>query len=127
MTIRRPPSKALSLLAQFAPREVLERARDLARQFERDEYVTNYIARRSLFVAVAAIAVALTFFLATVFLLTKWPVAVALLAGWEKVAVLTLGGLFWAGGTITVMYFILSSLQRAALAERVKEENQSIK
>lgn len=39
-------SRALDLLGEFVPRAVLSRARFLAEEIERDEYVRAYIAKR---------------------------------------------------------------------------------
>lgn len=116
MTILGSRQKALDLLAHFAPRGVLLRARDLARQFEQDEYVRAYMVRRGLWIAAVAIAVTVASFLATFYLLGKLPIPVSSLAKWQKVAVLLFGVLVWIGSTLTCMHFFLAALQRAALA-----------
>jgi hypothetical protein len=126
MAIDHPSPKALELLTQFAPQDVLERARDLARQIEQDEYVKNYIARRGFSVAVAAILVTLVFCLVTGVLLTRLPITISSLAGWQRIAALGFGAIFCTGGTVTSMYFILSWLRRGALAERAQKEKAGI-
>jgi hypothetical protein len=106
--------QAVELLAQFAPDDVLARAKALARQIERDEQVRSYLARRGLLIVAAGIAaMALGGALAYGFLAVALPGAGS--APWWRWPALLLAGLLWLAVSLGLMTLVLSALQRAAL------------
>lgn len=115
------PGKAIELLGQLAPRDALERAHDLAQQMERDEYVRKYIASRGLMVAGVGAGATACCLLIVMALLSQ--IDFEPLAPWVRITLLLFGFSLWLGGTLGLMYWLLSTLQRSALTKQEKEEN----
>ena len=108
----RDQERALRLLAQFAPEEVLARARSLALQMEQDERVRAYLARRAVPIVVAAVA-AMAVAGALAYALIVWAQPAA---AWRW-PVLLAAGLLWLAVSLGLMFAVLSAMQRAALKE----------
>lgn len=108
----RQEERALGLLAQLAPAEVLARARALARQLEENERVRAYLARRAALIVAAAVA-AMLFAGVLAYQLLAWLQPAGAATPWP----LLLAGLLWLAVSLGLMAWLLSAMQRAALKE----------
>ncbi|MDP1982038.1 MAG: hypothetical protein Q8K23_05815 [Sulfuritalea sp.] len=122
MSDRPQPNKALELLSQFVPRDVLERAMELARQIQRDEYIRNYLERRSLIIGLVAVGATGGGFFLVFFLFDQVLLKFAPFAPWQRLALMLSAVVLWLGGVVVVMYWLFSRLQRGALAQRARTE-----
>jgi len=111
-----PTGRALALLAELAPGEVLAKAKALAVQIEREERVRSYMAGRPVLLVASGLA-ALSLASAIVYGLLTYllPLAVSALPG-LRLPLLLLAALLWLAIIVGLMFPVLSFLQRAALA-----------
>jgi len=110
--------RALELLAQFAPSAVLQQARDLAQQFEREEYFRKYVAQRVFVIALTCAVAPTTCFVTILLLLGKLLASIAPSALWIRVSLGSLALSIWIGITFVIMNRFFTWLQRKAMAER---------
>jgi hypothetical protein len=111
---------ALDFLSEMVPRALLKRARVLAEEIERDEYVRGYIAKRAYLIVItlfATIAIAVIIAIGLVEFVTSLGIEpaehrifVGLLVG---AALLSIG--------ITPTFFLILRLERDALRETSRD------
>jgi hypothetical protein len=115
--------KALELLAQFVPTDVMTKAHELARRIEVEEYVRNYIARRAPLVLVSSLgAMALSFFVVVKTLNVVRLLLVAF-AQWSPMptTILVFGAALWVASVTALVSLLLWRLQKAAMREHEQE------
>ena len=114
---------ALGVLAELVPADVLGRARELAQGIERDEYVREYLARHASGIVAVGMVAMLAATAVTGSLLTYAFRHLGPLATWMTIAIAIVGVLLWLAGILVPLYFKLTSLQRAALRKREREQS----
>ena len=118
------PTKALALLAHLVPREVLDKARVLAREIEREDYIKDFIAKRGILVATAGAVVTLLTFFLTIGALGRFLKLFPSMAPWVALIAVLFGLLLWLCVIIGFMYFFLSSLRNKAIEKHAQEESR---
>jgi hypothetical protein len=106
---------ALGLLAELVPAGVLSRARELAQQMERDEYVRGYLARNAIAIVPLGLIAILISTAGTAFLLSYLLQALGPVAFWIKILIVCFGVALWLACILIPLFFLLSRLQREAL------------
>ena len=100
----KPRAAALLLLSSLVPRSVMERARDIAHQFESEERTREYLAKRWIFVLFVTFASVVTSILVTaglVGLTGMW-----LAPAWLKTGVFFSVIVVWIIGIFAPVYFL---------------------
>lgn len=103
----------------------MERARDLARQIERDDYVRKYIEERGFLVALFGTATGISWAVIVWALLSRIALVFAPLGQTLKWTFLVLGLVLWLGLITLFMYALLSKLEQSALQRRAQEQKRS--
>ena len=124
MNTQQQRSAALGLLAELVPAGVMSRAHQLASEIEQDEYVRAYLARHAAGIIVFGLAAMILSTAATVLLLGYIFRELAPVASWMKLPIAAAGLALWFSGVLVPLYFRLTSLRRAALRERDREQSR---
>ena len=109
------------VILQLLPAEVLRKANALARALERDQFFRSYVVRRIwiifpvVFIGMFVMA-GILFEAGALVMRWLWPVAAAIRYG-----IGALGVVLWFAGTLLVIYWVLSSMERTA--RRAQEES----
>lgn len=114
---RGPGGPALEMLAALAPREVLQRAAELARNMERNEKVRRYLQARAVLIAGVGVAALVVGMMPVGASLGLWSEEIRALPGWLQGTVYIAALLAWLGFVLGAMFLLLSRLEREALAE----------
>lgn len=122
MATDRQATKAMELLAQLAPAEVLKKARDLAREIVRDDYVRDYMARWALVVVITGIAAAAFSSLLVAAAAVLVSPLVHSYAPWLGWLMPVLAVALWIGGSLLPMLPLLRWLRRRALRQLAEME-----
>jgi len=110
------PNQALRLLSHYAPRAVMEKARDLAPQLEREEAFRAYLLKKMwLIIPSAFLFAAFSFIIGT--LLFRGALPYAPDAAWARRVLLFVAVGIALAGFLLQLYFLLSGLQRRAERE----------
>jgi hypothetical protein len=112
---------AVDLLGQFAPREVLEKARALALQIERDEFLREYLARRSVVIVAVAVAAMMAGFVvigAAAMSVLPWAGQQAF---WLRATLVLCAGALWCAAVVVPTALFLARLEGHATRERDAE------
>jgi hypothetical protein len=114
-------SAALGVLAELVPVEVMRRARDIARDIERDEVVRAHLAKRAPAIVFLGLAAMLAATMMVGYLLSYLFRELEPLASWLKVAIGLGGVVLWLACVLGPLHWLLSRLEQEALRAREAE------
>ena len=111
------PNRAIAMLAHLAPRDVLMQARDLARELQHEEYISQYIEEYGGRLTLAGVALGIFSFILIATGIARLTHFLRPVSPFTSKLLLLLGCALWLAVMALAIYLALAALARRAEAK----------